>query len=98
MKSTIKTKAPILTEMNDWQGLLVEPDSNNFQWLSGMVGILETQSMMGFTELFYCCVLCIYIRVVPRMAIFGSGHPRTLLQGAYERALPTDFRSVLIFF
>ena len=39
-----------------------------------------------------------YIRVVPRMAIFGQGHGRTSPQGANERVLPTDFRSVFIFF
>ena len=32
------------------------------------------------------------------MAIFGQGHPRTLSQGANERVLPTDLRSVFIFF
>ena len=38
-----------------------------------------------------------YIRVVPRMATFGKGHPRTLLQGANERVSSTDFRYVIIF-
>ena len=38
-----------------------------------------------------------YIRVVPGMAIFGHGHARTSPQGANERVLPTDFRSVLFF-
>ena len=39
-----------------------------------------------------------YIRVVPGMAIFGHGHARTSPQGANERVLLTDLRSVFIFF
>ena len=39
-----------------------------------------------------------YIRVVPGMAIFDQGHARTSPQGANERVLFTDLRSVFIFF
>ena len=39
-----------------------------------------------------------YIRVAPGIAIFGHGHARTSPQGANERVLLTDLRSVFIFF
>ena len=50
----------------------------------------------------YSTELYMDIRVVPRMAIFGQGHPRIFPQRANERVLPTDFRSgvrsAIIFF
>ena len=51
-----------------------------------------------FLKLGVSVVTLLYIRVVPGMAIFGHGHARTSPQGANERVLLTDLRSVFIFF